>query len=168
MKCTVHESNMIFRGNLNGSRLDGRDRCLLGRLFNVMRNMVKCLLLTALSSVTTIADANPIECLENDEHSFVALMIVPHPREALIHRPSGETVWLQMEGSLAHEQISNFEMLERWVIDASTVGTVYNDGNATIEAVIKGRGTYHLYVAENTETEKENTYFIECYFDVSD
>jgi IS30 family transposase len=26
---------------------------------------------------------------------------------------------------------------------------------------------YHLYLADNIETEKENTYFVECYFEIA-
>lgn len=38
------------------------------------------------------------------------------------------------------------------------------DGQAIVDPIIQGNGRYHLYIAENLETEPENTYFIECYF----
>lgn len=37
-----------------------------------------------------------------------------------------------------------------------------------IEPILTGAGKYHLYIAENTETERNNTYFIECYFDIGE
>jgi len=94
-------------------------------------------------------------------------MAIPHPKEALIQRPSGETVWLQHDDILAHQQITNFENLQEWKIDANTIGTVYKNGKPFIEPVFDGKGIYNLYIAENTETERENTYFIECYLEIT-
>ena len=91
-------------------------------------------------------------------------MEVPHPNHALIYRPDGETVWLQTSSEYLHGQVPNFDELRTWVISSESQGTVWVDGKATVQAIIKGKGRYHLYIAENTETEPENTYFIECYF----
>ena len=63
-----------------------------------------------------------------------------------------------------HKQIANFGNLENWVITPESMGTVWVNGRATAQPIINGKGEYHLYIAENTETEPENTYFIECYF----
>ena len=71
--------------------------------------------------------AAPIECVVEDNSSVVVRMNAPHPKEVLLYRPDGDIVWLQNNDSLAHEQIANFERLKEWKIDASTVGTVYND-----------------------------------------
>jgi hypothetical protein len=96
-------------------------------------------------------------------------MDVPHPKEALVRRPSGETVWLQLnDGSLAHQQIPDFENLQDWEINLHTVGTIYRDGKPGIEKVIDGKGIYNLYIAENTETEMENTYYIECNYEIAE
>ncbi len=91
-------------------------------------------------------------------------MIAPHPEHALVHRPNGETVWLQTSPAYIHKQIENFGALETWVITPETKGTVWIDGKPVVQPIIQGNGRYHLYIADNPETEPENTYFIECYF----
>ena len=111
--------------------------------------------------------AAPIECDEQENNAVIVRMEIPHPKEALIYRPSGETVWLQIEGALAHQQIANFEYLREWKINLSTVGTVYKEGKPYVERIIDSKGIYHLYVAKNIETEPEDTYFIECYFEIT-
>jgi len=111
--------------------------------------------------------AAPIECVKQGNNSIIVKMEIPHPKEALIHRPSGETVWLQYEDTHTHQQIANFENLQEWKIDSNTAGTVYKQGQPFIEPALDGKGVYHLYIAENTETERENTYFIECYFEIT-
>ena len=110
--------------------------------------------------------ATPIVCTTKGNNTVVVEMTVPHPKEAIVYRPGGTIVWLQAYDQMAHEQIENFALLEKWTITPSTQGTVYIDGVPTVEPVIKEKGRYHLYIAENTETEKENTYFIECDFDI--
>ena len=116
------------------------------------------------SSFTT--EAEPIACITKNDNTVVVKMTLPHPKEALVQRPSGKTVWLQADDKLAHEQIENFEFLEKWTITSTTVGTVFTDGIPKEEPIIKEKGRYHLYIADNTETERENTYFIECYFEI--
>jgi hypothetical protein len=113
---------------------------------------------------TSLNHASPIECKVTDESTIVVTMNTPHPNHALVHRPDGETVWLQTSSEFVHKQIPNFSELNNWVISSESKGTVWVDGKATVQPIIMGKGKYHLYVAENTETERENTYFIECYF----
>jgi hypothetical protein len=116
---------------------------------------------------TSTIGAAPIECLKQGDNSITVIMDIPHPKEALIYRPSGEIVWLQNDDSLVHQQIKNFENLQEWNIDPGTIGTVYKNGKPFIEPALDGKGVYHLYIAKNTETEPENTYYIECYFEIT-
>lgn len=111
--------------------------------------------------------AGSIKCVEQENNAVIVKMEMPHPKEALIYRPGGETVWLQIEGALAHQQIEDFEYLREWSINSSTVGTVYKEGKPYVEPIINSKGIYHLYIANNIETEPENTYFIECYFEIT-
>ena len=110
--------------------------------------------------------AEPPVCIARDNNAVIVKMTSPHPKQALVQRPDGTTVWLQAYDELAHEQIENFESLEEWTITSTTPGTVYVDGEPVAEPVIRGSGRYNLYIADNTETEPENTYFIECYFEI--
>ena len=115
---------------------------------------------------SSTSEAEPIVCITKDNNTVVVTMTVPHPKEALVQRPTGETVWLQADDELAHKQIENFESLEKWTITSTTLGTVFIDGIPKTEPIIKEKGRYHLYIADNTETERDNTYFIECYFEI--
>lgn len=112
----------------------------------------------------SITCASPIECKVTDGSTVIVTMETPHPNNALVHRPSGKTVWLQTSREFIHKQASNFSELKTWVISPESKGTVWINGKATVQPIMKGEGKYHLYIAENTETERENTYFIECYF----
>lgn len=112
----------------------------------------------------SITCASPIECKVTDENTVIVTMEVPHPNHAIVQRPDGETVWLQTSSDYIHTQVPNFSELKTWVISPKSEGTVWVNGKAMVQPIIKGQGKYLLYIAENTETERENTYFIECYF----
>ena len=113
---------------------------------------------------TGFGHADTISCNVTSNGEVHISMKAPHPEHALVYRPNGEVVWLQTSPEYIHQQIENFGALEKWVITRGTKGTVYVDGKASLQPVIQGSGRYHLYIAENPETEPENTYFIECYF----
>jgi len=108
--------------------------------------------------------ADTITCNVTSNGEVHISMTAPHPEHALVHRPNGETVWLQTSPEFIHKQIENFGTLEKWVITPETKGTVWVDGKANVQPIIQGGGWDHLFIAENLETEPENTYFIECYF----
>lgn len=108
--------------------------------------------------------AAAIHCDVVDGDTVVVSMKTPHPEEALIYRPSGETVWLHTSSQYLPKGVARFGDLGKWVISPDSTGTVWVDGKAKVQPVIKEQGRYHLYIAENAETEPENTYFIECYF----
>lgn len=108
--------------------------------------------------------ADTITCNVTSNGDVHISMIAPHPEHALVYRPNGEIVWLQTSPEFIHKQIENFGALEKWVITPETKGTVWVDGKAIVQPIIQGNGKYHLYIAENPETEPENTYFIECLF----
>ena len=110
--------------------------------------------------------ASSIECVGSDDGVVKISMQIPHPEHALIERPNGETVWLQSDSTYAHHQINDFGNLGEWVLSSNSKGTVYVNGKATVQNVFHGKGKYHLYIAKNLETEKDNTYFIECYFEI--
>lgn len=109
----------------------------------------------------------PIDCVVESDRSVSIRMSTPHPKEALIHRPNGDVVWLQLEGQLRHKEIENFESVGNWKLTPESKGTVYSNGEAAIQNVINSNGKYYLYIAENTETESENTSYIDCYFSIN-
>lgn len=108
--------------------------------------------------------AAAIHCDVVDGDTVVVSMKTPHPEEALVYRPSGETVWLHTSSQYLPRGTARFGELGKWVISRDSTGTVWVDGKAKVQPVIREEGRYHLYIAENAETEPENTYFIECYF----
>jgi len=117
---------------------------------------------------TSISSAAPIDCAVTDYRTVNVTLETPHPNHALIHRPAGETVWLQTSFYFVHQQIPNFRELKQWLITPETKGTVWVNGKATAQPIITTKGKYHLYIADNTETERENTYFVECYFVITE
>jgi hypothetical protein len=128
--------------------------------------IISIIIIFILLAIETVS-ASPIECVQDKANKTILItMQVPHPKHALVYRPDGSTVWLQTSNEFIHEQISDFGNLSKWQIYSNTVGTVWIDGKAMIQRVINGKGIYRLYIAENLETEPENTYFIECYFTV--
>ncbi len=118
--------------------------------------------------LANISYASPIDCKVTDESTVIVTMEIPHPNHALVYRPNGETVWLQTSSEYIHKQVLNFSELKILVISSESKGTVWVNGKVTVQPIIKGKGKYHLYIAENLETEPENTYFIECYFVIGD
>lgn len=130
-----------------------------------MKIIVGAILMLALND---FAIATPIDCFVNQEnHSVTIMMKVPHPDHALIYRPDGETVWLQLPSGAAHQQVDDFSNLTVWIIDSHSLGTVWMDGKAVAQNIINGSGKYTLYIAENLETEPENTFSIQCTFQIN-
>ena len=129
---------------------------------------MKTLIITFTLFWASISYASPIDCIVADESTVIVTMEIPHPNHALVYRPGGETVWLQTSSEYIHKQVPNFSELKIWVISSESKGTVWVNGKVTVQPIIKGKGEYHLYIAENLETEPENTYFIECYFVIED
>ena len=115
-----------------------------------------------------ISSASPIDCNVTGKSTIIVTMKTPHPNHALVYRPDGEVVWLQTSPEYIHIQIPNFSGRKIWKISSDSKGTVWVNGKATVQPILKGRGKYHLYIADNVETEPDNTYFIECYFTIED
>lgn len=116
--------------------------------------------------IFSAAHARSIECVVSDNGIVEISMQIPHPEHALIERPNGETVWLQSDPEYIHHQVKDFANLGEWELGPSSKGTVYVNGKPTVQNIFNGKGRYHLYIARNLETEKDNTYFIECYFEI--
>ena len=128
----------------------------------MIRNTILYILL-----YSTTAYASPIDCtVDNDTKTVTIKMSTPHPNHALIYQPDGTVVWLQSGPEYIHPQLKDFSHVAVYEITQESVGTVWNDGGAAIEKVISGSGRYHFYVADNIETEPENTYYMECFFTI--
>lgn len=114
--------------------------------------------------IPMLSFADPISCNLSSNDEINVSMSIPHPEHALVKRPNGEIVWLQTSPKFIHKQIEDFGNLATWVVNTESKGTVWVNGKAMIQPILNGAGKYHLYIAENTETELENTYYIECSF----
>jgi len=125
---------------------------------------MKTLFTISLLFWTGISYASSINCQVTNEGTVTITMTAPHPNHAMMKRPDGETVWLQTDPEYVHEQIPNFSELKKWVITPESNGTVYVDGKATVQPIFRGNGKYYLYIADNLETEPENTQYMYCYF----
>ena len=92
----------------------------------------------------------------------------PHPEEMLLRRPDESYVYLQ-SADVPHKfpETDDFQNLRYFVIDSLSRGTEYgNDGNPRSAPILGDDGKYWLLIAENIETELENTLFFECSFEV--
>lgn len=119
--------------------------------------VLACLVLAAADGGSAVAQA--MSCaVSTGDGSVVVTMAVPHPGRALLYRPNGEVVYLDME--------AGFEMRTEWRLTPATVGTVYRAGAAVREPALSGAGRYKLAFAENPETEPENTDYRECSFEL--
>ena len=105
-----------------------------------------------------------MNCNVADDNAVIETMEIPHPERALVYRPDGEAVWLRSSSEFEHKQAPGFYEPGTWVISSESKWIVWVNGKATVQPIIKGKDKHHLYIAENIETEPENTYFIECYF----
>ena len=111
--------------------------------------------------------AQQINCKVNEaKDSVFVSMKIPHPNNALIGRPNGETVWLQTSAEYLHEQIKDFANLKTWTIDKDSLGTVFVDGKASVQKIFNGSGQYQLYIADDLETEPEETNHSFCNFEI--
>ena len=108
--------------------------------------------------------ADEITCAVEPNGSVVIEMSHPHPGEAVVRRPTGETVWLQSETEFVAEQGQNLPAATRIMLRPDSLGTVWVDGKAEVQRVVSGAGEYKFYAAENVETEPDNTYHVECRF----
>ena len=84
----------------------------------------------------------------------------PHPNHLLIYSPKGYVYSFFITKDVFDEVIFKKE----FVIDPmSFKGTRFDEdtGEPIEEIVFKTKGKYNLYFANNTETEPENTFFVE-------
>jgi len=129
------------------------------------KTMKPILLAIFILAFSNLAIAKSIDCQVNQTDQSVQItMQVPHPNHALVYRPNGETVWLQSSSEYVHEQVKDFANLRVWEINKNSLGTVWVNGEAIAQKIINGKGQYQLYIADNLETESENTKSIQCTF----
>lgn len=58
----------------------------------------------------------------------------------------------------------DFSNLGTFDITSQSRGTVYENGQPKLVPILDGPGRYHLILAENVETELDNTFYQECEF----
>lgn len=124
----------------------------------------KGLITTLTFLLPQLGAASPIACNITEQGSVAVTMETPHPENALIYRPDGKVVWLQTSTGLIHPQNADVSELKTWVLSPESTGTVWAEGHAMVQPIFNGNGRYRLYIADNLETESENTRFIECFF----
>ncbi len=136
----------------------------------ILFNFVLALSLILVSSGDALSGAPFLTCVvdENIDNPKVSINIqTPHPKEMLLRRPDGSFVDLQGDFVPFKFPVDKgFENLGAFVIDTSSTGTEFEDGVEKSAPLLRGAGTYYLLVAENTETELENTLYFDCEFDI--
>jgi hypothetical protein len=116
--------------------------------------------------------ANPplqceVESIDGQTTVFINV-VVPHPAEMLVYTPSEQVIVLRaLDIPFQHPETDDFENLGRFSLTSKSYGTVWNEWGETESAPVLGvSGTYELVIAENIETEPENTLFYSCKFDL--
>ena len=116
------------------------------------------------------AAESPLQCsvvADGDEVAVEVSITTPHPKEMILWRPDKTTAWLQLEGiPYPFPTTRDFQNLSSFVISSKSRGTIYANGTPKHLPILNVAGTYRLIVADNTETELDNTYFVECSFEI--
>lgn len=85
----------------------------------------------------------------------------PHPKELAIKAPDGRWFYLQVENEGSSEMLmpsGQFAVLKKLDLDTRTLAARYwDDGKARHGKVFTVSGDYLIYMADNLETEPENT-----------
>ena len=85
---------------------------------------------------------------------------IPHPKKMSVRTPAA--TWFVIydpSEQISHIASPNFSTATSLDIDInSQLGTTWIDGNKQIEPIFKEKGEYLIYLADNLETEPENTF----------
>ncbi len=96
----------------------------------------------------------------------------PHPKEFAIKAPDGTWFYLQTENEPAGEKLMSsekFAALQQLEFDTSQLEAQYwHDGMAKRNKVFTLSGEYLIYMADNLETEPENTTYFASFVHYSD
>jgi len=90
-----------------------------------------------------------------------------HPKHMVIHPPYGPTIWLVGGFGKFHlYDEPEFKGMTEFTLTKNTLGQSWDDGRDVTTSVFPVIGEYELYVADNIETEPDNTYWIRCNFEI--
>lgn len=97
----------------------------------------------------------------NKGETLIITMPVPHPKEMAIRAPDKRWYYIQVENEGAGEMLmpgTQFAALTKLEFDTSQLEARYwSDGKAMRGKVFTQTGEYLIYMADNLETEPENT-----------
>jgi len=94
--------------------------------------------------------------------SIVVYFPAEHPSKMAIADPSGTYFYLQDGTDLnLVSPAGKFAQLDHWTLEAGQQGAVYVEGNKQTKRIFDRKGVYKLILADNLETEPENTNFFE-------
>ena len=114
---------------------------------------------------------NQAECFNDNKicpsiakqnHELSINLETGHPKELAIIRPNGEWVYIVYDDQVADDNFFDFERQTQFDFNfGELVGDVWNEGIQSRERVYAGPGVYVFYIADNLETETENTIYME-------
>lgn len=159
---------------------------------NIMLPLVIMMFLTACDSgneSATVASANNLsnkldkilhddgilkfnsKNLDNGDKLSISLP-VPHPKELAIKSPDGNWFYLHVENEGASEMLmpkEQFAVLTKLDFDTSKLeARFWDDGKAKRGKVFTKTGKYLIYMADNLETEVDNTLFFSSVIQYTD
>jgi hypothetical protein len=119
-----------------------------------------------------VSGADPaMDCVVNTvdgEITVVVTMKTPHPAEMLVSTPDGQSLFLRAADiPFQYPKTNDFENLESFTLNRKSRATWFNDwGEPEAELILGPSGTYEVVIAENLETERDNTNLLICEFEI--
>jgi len=119
-----------------------------------------------------VSDAEPaLDCVVKTvggELTVAVTMKTPHPAEMLVNTPDGQSLFLRAADiPFQYPNTNDFESLESFTLNRISRATWFNDWGEPEAALILGPGgTYEIVLADNLETERENTLSFTCEFTI--
>ncbi len=119
------------------------------------------LIVLFISACSSISSTEPgtLKVIELSEERFKLVLPKEHPKSFSIKDPNGKWFVLQDKDAEIFYPGFDFENATDLIVDTRTLkGTVWEGGTRLKENVFSIEGEYLLYLADNLETEMENTF----------
>jgi hypothetical protein len=114
---------------------------------------------------------SPLECTVRGSGKNLTVTVrmkTPHAGEMVIRTPDGRTIWLQADHIPFQFPVTDdFEAISRFVLDARTRGSWFNDwGEPEAVSIFGIKGNYELTIATHVESGHDKSSSLSCGFSI--